>query len=104
MFTFHLSPDPISPALIQFCIGGLQSLIDIDFIQGFAPETAVKLHAWPLDHTIPLDLSHVRGQVTAANLALEHLNMMVSRQNVRLMEYLHSTPHFLACTASRCNT
>jgi hypothetical protein len=83
MFTFQLSPDSISPALIQFCIGGLQSLIDIDFIQGFAPETAVKLHAWPLDHTVPLNLSQdLHEQVTAANLALEHLDMMVSRLDV----------------------
>ena len=81
IFTFHLFPDPISPALVQFCIGGLKSVIDIDFIRAFAPETAVKLHVWPLDHSVPLDLrlcQDANGQPTVANLALEHLDMMVS--------------------------
>ena len=79
IFTFQLFPDPISPAVVQFCVGNLQSLIDIDFIRAFAPETAVKLHVWPLDHAAPLNLGFtLNGELTAANLALEQLDMMVS--------------------------
>jgi hypothetical protein len=32
IFTFQLCLDPVSPALLHFCIGGLQSLYDINFI------------------------------------------------------------------------
>ena len=71
-FTFLLAPDPVSPALLKYCIGGLQSLINIDFIQSFSPGTA---NVWPLT---PLDLHQSHNwQVTVGNLASEHLEMLV---------------------------
>ena len=50
LFMFELAPDPISPGLILFTIGGLRNITNIKTIQRFAPETAKKLSAWPLDH------------------------------------------------------
>src|ERR1700683_2252429 len=71
-FIFLLAPDPVSPALLKYCIGGLQSLINIDFIQSFSPGTA---NVWPLT---PLDLHQSHNwQVTVGNLASEHLEMLV---------------------------
>ncbi|KZP10894.1 hypothetical protein FIBSPDRAFT_962673, partial [Athelia psychrophila] len=71
IFTFELAPDPISPALFQFAIGGLPSIIDLNFVSSFAPETAQKLAAWPLDTATPLDLS----SQDVRNIIFEHLDM-----------------------------
>lgn len=49
-FTFELAPDPVSPSLILFKIGRLESIINIKTIHCFAPETANKLLTWPLNH------------------------------------------------------
>lgn len=78
IFTFELSPDPISPALLQFCASGMEGIIDIDFVRSFAPETANKLSVWPLHDDIPLVIgSNPGGQNLLANLVCEHLDMLV---------------------------
>jgi hypothetical protein len=78
IFTFELAPDPISPALLQFCLSGMDGIIDIDFVRCFAPETANKLSVWPLSHDIPLVIGpNPEGQNLLANLVCEHLDMLV---------------------------
>ena len=76
--TFELVPDPVSPALLQFAVGNLNSIIDIPFIREFAPETAMKLGIWPLDSTADLEFGlALDGKDHLTNLACEHLEMMV---------------------------
>jgi hypothetical protein len=83
IFTFELAPDPISPALLQFSIGGMADIIDIAFVRSFAPETANKLAVWPLDHDSPLVIGpNLTGQNQLANLICEHLEMQVRYYHV----------------------
>ena len=78
VFTFELALDPISPALLQFSIGGMVDIIDIAFVRSFAPKTANKLAVWPLDHDSPLMIGpNLTGQNQVANLIYEHLEMQV---------------------------
>jgi len=78
MVTFELAPDPVSPALLQFAIGNLESIIDMSFIREFAPETAAKLNVWPLDPLADLEFSGaLDGKDLLANLVCEHLEMTV---------------------------
>lgn len=78
MYTFELAPDPVSPALLQFSIAGLANIMDINFIRSFAPETATKLAAWPLEYDAALGISQIpNGQNAMANLVYEHLDMQV---------------------------
>lgn len=80
LFTFELAPDPVSPGLILFILGGLKNITDIKTIRRFAPETAKKLSAWPLDHNALLSIGNNSGgeQDPAANLIFEHLDMQVT--------------------------
>ncbi|KIM76149.1 hypothetical protein PILCRDRAFT_91773 [Piloderma croceum F 1598] len=66
-------------------------------VRAFAPETAVKLYVWPLDHSDLLDLQvsqDANGQSTVANLALEHLDMMpVQLQDADRQSQVSFTQH-----------
>ena len=80
MFTFELEPDPVSPSLILFIIGGLESITNTETICCFAPETAKKLLAWPLDHNALQSIGNSSGGRCdeAADLIFEHLDMQVN--------------------------
>lgn len=79
MATFELAPDPTSPSLIQWACGGLDSLIDLCFVGIYAPETASKLAAWPVDPNTCLVLDDcITGTNPLTNLIIEHLEMLVS--------------------------
>ena len=87
-FTFELAPDPIPPALLQFAMGNLDSIIDIGFIREFALETAQKLRIWSLDFTVDLQFSHASdGKDPLANLVCEHLEMMICCLFLPLISY-----------------
>ena len=56
MLKTHLSPDPLSPALIQAVVGGFDSLLDIPWINTFSLDTAQIITSFPTEHTfIPYD-------------------------------------------------
>lgn len=61
----------------------MADIIDIAFVQSFAPETANKLAVWPLDHDSPLVIGpNLTGQNQLANLICEHLEMQVRYYHV----------------------
>lgn len=54
MIKTQAGPDPISPALIQAAIGGVDSLIDYEWIRATNDQVAEKLALLPTDHQTPI--------------------------------------------------
>ena len=79
MFMFKLAPDPVSLSLILLMIGGLEGIMDVRTILHFAPETANKLSAWPLNYSALASIGNNSGrQDPAGDLVFEHLDMQVN--------------------------
>ena len=54
MLKCHSGPDPVSPALIQAAIGGVDSIVDSEWIEAINPDVAKKLGLLPTDPNIPI--------------------------------------------------
>ena len=54
MLKCHSGPDPVSPALIQAAIGGVDSIVDPEWIGVINPDVAKKLGLLPVDPNIPI--------------------------------------------------
>lgn len=54
MIKTHVGPDPVSPALIQAAIGGINSIIDPDWVASTHEQVAEKLRLVPIDGNVPI--------------------------------------------------
>lgn len=54
MIKAHLGPDPVSPSLIQATIGGIDSIIDSDWVASVHEQVAETLRLVPLDGEVPI--------------------------------------------------
>lgn len=70
MAWFGSLPYPISPWLFLLIISGFSSIIDHTFIVSLNPSLAACLAFWPLDDSVPLDLSpmSIPSQLIATHL------------------------------------
>lgn len=54
MLKCHAGPDPVSPALIQAAIGGVDSIVDSEWIEAINPDVAKRLGLLPVDPNVPI--------------------------------------------------
>lgn len=54
MLKCHSGPDPVSPALIQAAIGGVDSIVDSEWLEAINPDVAKKLAILPADPNVPI--------------------------------------------------
>lgn len=73
MIKAHSMPGRVSPALIQAAIGGVDSIVDYDWVKALNSETAETLSLLPSAPTIPIPIADRRLDF----LLQAHLNCMV---------------------------
>ena len=54
MVKCHMPPNPVSPALLQAAIGGVESIVDEDWVKATHEEVAKVLTLLPADKNIPV--------------------------------------------------
>ena len=54
MLKCHLGPDPVSPALIQAAIGGVDSIVESEWIEAINSDVANKLGLLPANPNVPI--------------------------------------------------
>lgn len=74
------APLPVSPALLQVAIGGIESLVDAAWLRALLPDTFRTLTLFPSSHAAAQDLSHLNTQ---DRQNLERILCHVGKQNVR---------------------
>ena len=88
MIKTHAGPDPISPALLQAAIGGLDSIVDMDWIRGTFVEV------WETFRLIPVNSEVEIPNITSLRRLFES---RMAGSNVRVIV-------FLACIDSHAIT
>lgn len=73
MIKAHSMPGRVSPALIQAAIGGVESIVDYDWVKALNTETAETLSLLPSDPMIPIPFANQ----SLDYLLQAHLNCMV---------------------------
>ena len=73
MIKAHSMPGRVSPALIQAAIGGVNSIVDYDWVKALNNETAETLSLLPSDPSIPIPIANRKLDY----LLQAHLNCMV---------------------------
>lgn len=63
MYYVQLGPYTVSPHLILVALEGEASIINLDFAEIVDSEGADTLRPWPLNHSVPLDVSRVNHLV-----------------------------------------
>lgn len=54
MLKCHSGPDPVSPVLLQAAIGGVDSIVDFEWIEAINPDVAKSLSLLPTDPDVPI--------------------------------------------------
>jgi hypothetical protein len=72
---FGILPYPVSVWMLLLVIAGFPSLLDTTFIRFINPSLAVRLQAWPLDHTTELNLDPVSPTSQLIHLHLHNVTV-----------------------------
>jgi hypothetical protein len=57
MLWMNTLPPGLSPAFVLAILDGESSLLDLDFLTKVVPGCAETLRPWPLNHSVPIDIS-----------------------------------------------
>jgi hypothetical protein len=68
-------PFPVSVWMLLLVISGFPSLLDSTFLHYINPSLAIRLQAWPLDHSEVLDLDPLSPTSQVINLHLHNISV-----------------------------
>ena len=72
----HSAPEPVSPALIQAAIGGVDSILDSDWIASISPGVSQVLSLLPVNPEEPIPDSSALRRFVEANLVNSRVSLV----------------------------